>query len=400
MTKNQLSPDLDLLFKTLCGRVLNSGEYHKLSNLDLNTISSFLINYNPAFSSSRESLNKSLQNWMQGKNMPSAGKLEEIAKSLGFEGYHDFIFQNKRKIKTNQLRQATTLNPFQKTLIIGSLLLLLAWAFPMISNIPVQEVNARPGDGGQLLASVIQAVVVILFYMMTRFSDFGGRDKIHQISSDKPPEVQRALLQFFKGWKNLWLSFSILYIWFCILYGTDLHTNIYAKSISDIITILSSLCLAYLFSVMDVKSIPRSSDKNSLQTFYVYLIVFTLGLCFSSIISILDRYYHLGFLDGVGTYILGYANVIVMLYFFGRLESHYLNINRIVLLPLYTYAIIQIAYVLFFEVKDGEQSFEAYIIGAVLILKGFLYFLIREWIKERKMEVYFLKQFERLKGKG
>jgi len=112
--------------------------------------------------------------------------------------------------------------------------------------------------------------------------------------------------------------------------------------------------------------------------------------------SILDRYYYLGFLDGAGTYLLGYANVIVMLYFFGRLESHYLNVNRFVLLPLYTYAIIQIAYVLFFEAKSGAHSFEAYIIGAALILKGFLYFLIREWIKEGKLENYFLKQHERV----
>ena len=53
---------------------------------------------------------------------------------------------------------------------------------------------------------------------------------------------------------------------------------------------------------------------------------------------------------------------------------------------------------LFFEAqKWSKLSYEAYIIGAVLILKGFpLYFLIREWIKDGKLENYFSRQHERL----
>jgi hypothetical protein len=248
-------------------------------------------------------------------------------------------------------------------------------------------------DGSKLLASAIQAVVVILFYLITRFSDFGGRDQIRNTTSNRLPEVSSSLNQFFAGWKYLWLSFSILYIWFCILYGTGIYSSTYAQSVSDIITIFSSLCFAYLFSVMDVESYTETNSPKKVNTFYSYLLIFTISLSVSSIMSILDRYYDLGFLDGTGTYLLGYANVIVMLYFFGRLESHYLNVNRFVLLPLYTYAIIQIAYVIFFEeAKSGEQSFEAYVIGMALILKGFLYFLIRDWIKDGKMENYFLKQ--------
>jgi hypothetical protein len=267
----------------------------------------------------------------------------------------------------------------------------------MFTGLPIEKTASTPIEvGDKLLASVIQAVVVVLFYVLTRFTDFGGRDQLRQLPPNRPYEVGRSFNQFFKGWKYLWLSFSILYIWFCILYGTGLSSNVYAQSVSDIVMIFSSLCFAYLFSVMDVESIPRAKSSKKVNTFNNYLIIFTVGLSISSIMSILDRYYNLGFLDGAGTYLLGYANVIVMLYFFGRLESHYLNVNRFVLLPLYTYAIIQIAYVLFFEAKSEEHSFEAYIIGAALILKGFLYFLIREWIKEGKMENYFLKQHEKL----
>jgi hypothetical protein len=396
MKKNTLSPDLDLLCRTLCLTVLNISEYQNLSTHDLNKLSSFLIQFNPEFSSSKESLNKNLQNWFLGKNAPSSTKLEDISKSLGYAGYHDFVHQNKRKIQTNRLVQSASLNPFHKTLLFCGLALIIALIFPILTGIAIEESISYQFDSSQLLASVIQAVVVILFYIITRFSDFGGRDHIINTSADRPSEVNNSLSQFFTAWKYLWLSFAFLYLWFCILYGTGMYTSTYAQSVSDIITIFSSLCFAYLFSVMDVESSPAIQSPEKVKTFYSYLIIFTIGLSTSSVMSILDRYYNLGFLDGTGTYLLGYTNVIVMLYFFGRLESHYLNVNRFVLLPLYTYAIIQIAYVIFFEeATNGEQSLEAYVIGMVLILKGFLYFLIRDWIKDGKMENYFLKQRER-----
>ncbi len=397
MKKNILSPDLDLLCKTLCKKVLNDSDYHKLSNHDLNKISAFLIQFNPEFSSSKASLNKSLQNWFLAKNSPSTSKLEEISKSLGYSDYHDFVHQNKRSIQSSRFKQSTTLSPFKRTILLCATGLILILLFPFITGISVENLQPEKIGESELLASIIQAVVVILFYFITRFSDFGGRDRIRNIPKTYPPEVKNSLNQFFTAWKNLWLSFSFLYIWFCILYGTGIYSDPYAQSVSDIITILSSLCFAYLFSVMDVESIPKSSSPKSIHTFDRYLIIFTIGLSFSSMMSILDRYYNLGFLDGTGTYMLGYTNVIVMLYFFGRLESHYLNVNRFVLLPLYTYAIIQIAYVIFFESKTDKLSFEAPIIGMVLILKGFLYFLIREWIKEGKLESYFLQQRQRIK---
>ncbi len=397
MKKDTLSNELDLLCKTLCKKVLGVENYQNLSSHNLNEIGNFLIRYNQEFSSSKESLNKSLQNWFQGKNTPSATNLEEIAKSLDYKNYGDFVFQNKRKIKTIRWRQSIFNNPFQRVLLLCGIMLLLALFFPIISGIGFETNTTEYIEvGDKLLASIIQAVVVLIFYIVTRFSNFGGRDVIQQSSVDRLDEVNSSLNQFFRGWKYLWLSFAILYTWFCILYGTGLYSNAYAQSFSDILTILSSLSLAYLFSVMDVESIPRAKSSKKISGFYTYLNIFTIGLSTSSLISIIDRYYLLGFMDGIGTYVLGYANVIVMLYFFGRLESHYLNVNRFVLLPLYTYAIIQIAYVLFFETKSGEQSYEAYIIGAVLILKGFLYFLIRDWIKDGKLENYFLKQHERL----
>ena len=397
MKKNTLSPELDLLCKTLCKKVLGIENYQNLSSHNLNEIGTFLISYNQEFSSSKESLIKSLQNWFQGKNTPSITNLEEIAKSLDYKNYRDFVFQNKRKIKTIHWRQSILSNPFQRILLLCGIALLMALFFPLIFGIGAENTATEYIEvGDKFLASIIQAIVVFIFYIVTRFSNFGGRDIIQHSSADRPEEVNSSLNQFFKGWKYLWLSFAILYTWFCVLYGTGLYSSAYARSFSDILTILSSLSLAYLFSVMDVESIPRATSSKKVSGFYTYLNIFTVGLSLSSLISIIDRYYHLGFLDGVGTYVLGYANVIVMLYFFGRLESHYLNVNRFVLLPLYTYAIIQIAYVLFFETKSGEQSYEAYIIGAVLILKGFLYFLIREWIKDGKLENYFLKQHERL----
>lgn len=398
MKRNTLNSDLDLLCKALCKTVLGVDDYQNLSGHDLNQLSAFLIRFNPEFSSSRESLNKSLQNWFLGKNSPSPSKVEDIARSLDYADYRDFVQQNKRRIQANQWRQSASLNPFHKALLICAGVLIFALCFPMLSGLSVKEMAIEASVRNDLfLASIIQAIIVALFYLITRFADFGGRERLGQIKSKQPPEVYYSMNQFFTAWKYLWLSFSFLYTWFCFLYSSDtLYTNVYAHAFSDIVSILSSLCFAYLFSVMDVESIPRANNKASTNTFYTYLVIFTIGLSISSVLSILDRYYDLGTFDGVGTYILGYTNVIVMLYFFGRLESHYLNINRFVLLPLYTYAIIQIAYVIFFEVSKGDHSLEAYVIGMALILKGFLYFLIREWwLKEEKLERYFLKQYTR-----
>jgi len=398
MKKNALNSDLDLLCKALCRTVLGVEHYQDLSGHELNQLSTFLIRFNPEFSSSRESLNKSLQNWFLGKNSPSPSKVEDIARSLNYESYRDFVAQHKRQIQANQWRKSAKLNPFHKALIICGAILVLALCFPILSGFSVEAMNIEPGERNDLfLAAIIQAVVVILLYFITQFADFGGRDRLPLIKARQPAEVYSSMRQFFIGWKSLWLSFSFLYIWFCILYGSEfLYTNVYAHAFSDIASILSSLCFAYLFSVMDVVSIPRKKEQASMGTFYTYLVIFTIGLSISSVFSILDRYYNLGALDGMGTYVLGYTNVIVMLYFFGRLESHYLNINRFVLLPLYTYAIIQIAYVVFFEVSNEGPSIEAYVIGMALILKGILYFLIREWwIKKEKLEHYFLQQHSR-----
>lgn len=395
MKKNTLPPDLDILCRKLCQQVLNVSEYQNLSGSEVNQVSSFLIRFNQEFSSSRESLNKSLQNWFLGKNSPSPAKVNQIAQSLGYDSYHEFTLQHRKKIKVAQLQRSIRLNPFQKTLLYCALALFAVAMLPGL--IPLSEkLIETPDVQSALLASVIQAIVVVLFFVVTHFSDFGGRDQIFA-KNNYPPEVNKSLVQFFNGWEMLWLSFSVLYIWFCLLYGLGIPISPYTQAVSDIITIFSSICFAYLFSVMDVQSIPRSPGSNSIRVFYNYLIIFTIGLTISSMLSVIDRYYHLGALNGMGTYVLGYANVIVMLYFFGRLESHYLNVNRFVLLPLYTYAIIQIAYVLFFEANTGKASYAAYIIGMALILKGFLYFLIREWIKDGKLAQYFLKQHEKIK---
>lgn len=398
MKKNTLPPDLDVLCKTLCQEVLKVKEYQNLSNPEVNQLSSFLIQFNHEFSSSKESLNKSLQNWFLGKNTPSQSKVEEIAKSLGYTSYQDFTIQHRQKIKVAKIQQSIALNPFQKTLIYCAIALALTLILPWF--IPITEkITVVTGQDAQsaLVPSLIQAIVVVLFFVITYFTNFGGRDQIY-LKRTHPPEVGRSLQQFFSGWTLLWLSFSALYIWFCLIYGMGIKNTPYIQAITDSITILSSLCFAYLFSVMDVESIPRSNQPSLLSMFYKYLIIFTVGLTISSMLSIIDRYYLLGSLDGMGTYVLGYANVIVMLYFFGRLESHYLNVNRFVLLPLYTYAIIQIAYVLFFEVKVDAPPYAAYIIGITLILKGFLYFLIREWIKDGKLEQYFLQQHEKVRA--
>jgi len=144
MKKNTLSPDLDLLCKALCGNVLGDNNYHTLSNNDLNKISAFLILFNPEFSSSRESLNKSLQNWFLGKNTPSPAKLEEISKSLGFSGHSDFVFQNKRKIRVISWQQSSFQNPFQRTLLLCGFFLLLALFFPLLTGLPIGKTADAP----------------------------------------------------------------------------------------------------------------------------------------------------------------------------------------------------------------------------------------------------------------
>ncbi len=394
MSLPQRTAELDLLFKSLCSKVLDTKDYQHLENYDLQQLSSFLIQHDPNFSSSRESLNKSLQNWFQGKNNPSTSKLEAIAGSLGYKSYRAFLQDNQQKLRVSNWQQLFRFNPFHKVLIFSGFLLIITWLLPLITGLPPADLTSEHSEDGQLIASAIQAIVVLLFYLMTRFSDFGGRDKVASPGTTNV-EARQVLSQFFSGWKYLWLSFTILYGWFWLIYGVGINANPYAQSFSDILTILSSICFAYLFSVMDVESVPRASSEKSLKQFYRYLIVFTIGLCISSMLSILDRYYNLGVIDGMGTYLLGYSNVIVMLYFFGRLESHYLRVNRLVLLPLYSYAIIQIAYVLFFSTAKSGPAYEAYIIGIALILKGFLFFLIRDWIKEGKLEEYFVRQISR-----
>lgn len=256
---------------------------------------------------------------------------------------------------------------------------------------------------------------LILSFMLVliAFTALSGKDQKKGLEmmgrSPYLTTVKRSFTQLFRAWIGLWISWNLLYLCLFLCWGIDgvswQRQSFIWVGFADLFNGLSGVCFLYMFGVLDRESVGEESQPFRAGKFPDFVIAI-FGMAFLTVlISILDRYYGFSGDLRLGPILLSIFTGISMMFFFGRLDSHFFKAPRYLLAGLYGYALIQILYPDFFapdflaQEPQTEGRFflalpAARLIFTALILKFLLLVVISDWMRNGKFHVYFRKHLE------
>ncbi|MFK8101492.1 MAG: hypothetical protein AB8G15_03160 [Saprospiraceae bacterium] len=246
--------------------------------------------------------------------------------------------------------------------------------------------------------SSLHVFMILLLLFVILYTPFGGK----QTGVIPSSLVQRALRQFNRAWIAIWISWFLLYTWMSFAWWQEIHyleNNAYVQylhfhtlawAIADIFNILSTIFVFYLFLVMDMERLSEDQsprEKGKFQRSLMRILgISTLILLF----SITDRFVDFGnWDDKIGPLLLSLLTAISLMYFFGRLDSHFFKAKREALAPLYLYAGIQVVWV---ELSAASNMIYA-IFFAALLLKLYLFLVVKHWLQNGNFAEYFRRMF-------
>ena len=238
---------------------------------------------------------------------------------------------------------------------------------------------------------VLTIALLLFFY----FIQFGGNNYIKSLDDSKEKVV---LLQFSKGWISLWIGWLLLYIWMSFKWSYEDNLQLqslwearasfskFSWAIADLLSLISTISFFYLFFVMDVKTVRLKEDGE--ETPFINAMGTVLMISFSFLfLSVIDRFINFGVMDGALTLLYSMLTSISMLYFFARLDSHVFNVKRLLLAPLYLYAVIQVNWN---NMKAPEFAVQGLLFFLVaFLLKIYLFFIVHGWLKNGDFQRYF-----------
>jgi hypothetical protein len=230
-----------------------------------------------------------------------------------------------------------------------------------------------------------------------------------KISQDNSP-ASESFTQLLRGWRLLWFTWLLFYgclaaIW--LRYVNVEELNIWLQYVRidepktvwrllDGLNALNGFFFYYLFFVLDQPSVPTKTEPNRARSFRRNcLITFLLGFILFAmpwILHLLNEFIRLENLDnGVLLSKLVPAYIAVgMAFFFGRLDSHYLRLPRVILAPLYLYAVVQLFWspkVLDVNEFDGER---VAVFSIALVLKYVVFLNLTKLIRHKNFHRYFV----------
>ncbi len=282
--------------------------------------------------------------------------------------------------------------------LIGSLLIigLISWLFITVTqeNHALQKSNFDNIIDDLRSISILHVLTIALL-LFFYFIQFGGNNYIKSLSDSKEKVV---LLQFSKGWIALWIGWLLLYFWMSFKWGYEDNLQLqslwsqraafskFSWAVADVLSMISTISFFYLFFVMDVKTVTLKEDRKEKP--FVNAMGTVLLISFSFLfLSIIDRFTDFGVMDGALTLLYSMITSISMLYFFARLDSHVFNVNRLLLAPLYLYAIIQVNWN---NMKAPEFAVQGLIFFLIaFLLKIYLFFIVHGWLKNGDFQRYF-----------
>lgn len=188
------------------------------------------------------------------------------------------------------------------------------------------------------------------------------------IAEESHTIASKCLTQFIKGWRWAWVAWLALYVWLAINPQVRSPLN----PITDILNGLTAFPLFWCFLVLDKPSVPVPFLPGRDEAFRK-AVATTWGVGIGVIaLAIASRLGWWG-LGGFGVAFLGIYDGLAIAFLVGRFDSHWMQVPRWMLAPLYGYALIQMIYV-FFDQIDPAWSVYTYLVA--LLLKVCLFFIV------------------------
>lgn len=232
----------------------------------------------------------------------------------------------------------------------------------------------------------IQAAMTGGFLFLFLFTPMGiprkGKMQWNKVAQD-------TFHQFLKGWSAIWVTWLVLYLYlgFVLLRDVGVMQNVGIQVTVDFLNVSNSAAFFYLFLVLDMPSVATKADPDRNREFKLGFAIICV-ICFLVFLaSSLSRFNKI---DELGTHISGVLVAISMAYVVGRLDSHYMNVSRWTLAPLYLYAVIQVVgpHLVNYISKSG-YGYQTVFFATATILKIYLFFVINYWLQDGSFEAYY-----------
>lgn len=267
-------------------------------------------------------------------------------------------------------------------LALSALLVHLAVSY-LTAHIPITASGLKPRASILYFMQVGLAGLVIVFI----FTPF-GRPRMNGRRWDKI--ARETFHQFLKGWSAIWVSWFLLYLYFGIFLGVvkepKPQQNVILQVTLDFLNIANSAAFFYVFLVLDMPSVSTEDrplrNTEFRKAFTAVAVICTIIFLISAFCRFTDKWY--------GPYLSGLLVGISMAYFFGRLDSHHMNVNRWTLAPLYLYSIIQVSGPDLIDFRGGiKEDWQELFFAAALLLKFWLFTVVNYWLQNGSFARYF-----------
>jgi hypothetical protein len=222
---------------------------------------------------------------------------------------------------------------------------------------------------------------------------------------DESPSSQ-SFNQLLFGWQMLWIGWILLYtclgLNWSLLNGSQESSlgRIVIKILSNFFNLWNGFFFYYLFFVLDTYSVKTENDKDRDKGFKrncVTIIVIGLAILVATTIFTnfpVDKNNEFFVENLIAAY-----TAVGMTFFFGRLDSHYLNLSRIVLAPLYLYAVIQLFWdSKIFDTQEDNPN-RIVIFSVAFILKIVIFYLVSKEIREGVFDRYLKRAVREIEKK-
>lgn len=254
--------------------------------------------------------------------------------------------------------------------------------------------------------TLIEGIIAVLNVVLAAFVLVDIRFLRPVRTSGENTPASNSYRQLLWGWQALWFTWMLFYGCLAAQWLKFIGdgTSDVLWQISDALNMVNGFFFYYLFFVLDQPSVPTVEEPNRAKAFRLNcLVTLSTGFILFIMSATIPQFIKSAGGDGAEKLVLlpklvpAYIAV-GMAFFFGRLDSHYLKLSRVVLAPFYLYAIIQ----LFWErstfadvsVFSGER---VAIFSLALVLKFAVFLTLSNLIGHESFRRYFVIAEEGLK---
>ena len=276
--------------------------------------------------------------------------------------------------------------------------ILKGYAPPVVDGSPGTGNDVAHFEGFISIVNVVLACAVLIYIRWKRTEFLQAEQPISSLAED-------ALAQFLRGWSLAWATWAMLYCWLAIvwlwpLYGRD---RIWPWIVADFLNMLNGCFMFFLFLVLDLPSVKSPTKQHRDSQFRKNVkMVFGAG-CLLFIVATItivlrQRQPLIRSPDFLLKNLVAAFTAVGMAFFFGRLDSHYLNAPRLVLAPLYLYVILQLSWndVAGSEAPANDPT-RTIILGLACLFKFLLFWVVRSWLADGSV-VRYLEAAEKYNG--